>query len=200
MIHHGSIMTLTMSKKEVDRVDILGRVLRKEIKGIHAAELLGISTRQIRTLKKKFSTHGPLSLIHGNRGKPGHHRVPDTEKKKIIDLLRKKYHDFGPVFASEKLAELHGITRDPKTIRSLQIAEGLWIPRRGKKRSEHRDWRARKECFGEMLQFDGSYHDWFEGRGETSEQCLLATIDDATGAVAYAALVLYNTRLGLVIL
>lgn len=180
-------MTLSMSKKEVDRVDILGRVLRKEMKGVHAAQLLRLSTRQVRTLKKKFTAHGPAGLIHGNRGRPGHHRVPDKEKKKIADLLSKKYPDFGPTFASEKLSELHGITRDPKTIRSIQIAEGLWKPRRGKKKSEHRDWRARKEAYGEMLQFDGSYHNWLEGRGATNEQCLIAAIDDATSTVVQAA-------------
>ncbi|MDO8655379.1 MAG: ISNCY family transposase [bacterium] len=176
-----------MSKKEVDRVDILGRLLRKEINGIRAAELLAISTRQIRTLKKKFAAHGPVGLIHGNRGRPGHHRVPDKEKKKIIDLLHKKYPDFGPTFAAEKLFELHGISRDQKTIRVIQIAEGLWKSRKGKKKFEHRDWRPPKESFGEMLQFDGSYEDWFEGRGSTNEQCLLATIDDATHTVTHAA-------------
>lgn len=180
-------MTLNMSKKEVDRVDILGRLIRKEIKGVHAALLLALSTRQVRTLKKKFAARGAVGLIHGNRGQPGHHKVPEKEQKKIRDLLQKYYHDFGPTFAAEKLSEDHGITRDPKTIRDIQMAEGLWSPRKGKKKPEHRQWRARKESYGEMLQFDGSYHDWFEGRGETREQCLLATIDDATGTVVQAA-------------
>lgn len=172
-----------MSRKEVDRVDILNRVLRKEMNGAQASRLLALSSRQIRTLKKRLAVYGPSGLIHGNRGKPGHHRIPDKEKKKIADLLHKNYPDFGPTFASEKLREMHGISHDPKTIRSLQIAEGLWMPRKRKTTSEHRDWRARKEAYGEMLQFDGSYHDWFEGRGEANEQCLLATIDDATSTV-----------------
>lgn len=186
MIHHGSSMTLNMSKKEVGRVDILSRLVRKEITGIHAAMLLALSSRQVRTLKKRFMARGPFGLIHGNRGKPGHHAVPEKEKKKIITLLHKKYSDFGPTFASEKLSDGHGITRDPKTIRDIQIAEGLWTPHTRKTVSQHRDWRARKEAYGEMLQFDGSYHDWFEGRGETREQCLLAAIDDATGTVVQA--------------
>jgi hypothetical protein len=179
-------MTLTMSKKEVDRVDVLGRLLRKEINGTKAAELLSLSNRQIRTLKKRFTMHGPKGLIHGNRGRPSNRRLPDKERKKIASLLAKKYPDFGPTFASEKLSELHGIARDPKTIRTIQIAKGLWTPQRGKKKSEHRQWRKRKDCYGEMLQFDGSYHNWFEGRGEENEQCLLAAIDDATGNVVRA--------------
>lgn len=187
MIHHGSIMTLTMSRKEIDRVDILSRLLRKEINGTRAAVLLALTPRQVRTLKKKFATHGPTALIHRGRGRPGHARMPAKERAKIVALLHKRYSDFGPTFASEKLFELHNISRDPKTIRAVQMAEGLWTPRRGKKVSKHHSWRARKESSGEMLQYDGSYHDWFEGRGETNEQCLLATIDDATGRVSQAA-------------
>lgn len=178
--------TLTMSKKEVDRVDILGRLLRKEINGTRASALLSVSSRQVRTLKKKFTSLGPKGLIHGNRGKPSNRRLPEKLRIRILSLLHKKYPDFGPTFASEKLVELHAITCDPKTIRSIMIGERLWAPRRGKKKSEHRDWRPRKESFGEMLQFDGSYHDWFEGRGGIRESCLLATIDDATGMVVQA--------------
>lgn len=175
-----------MSKKEIDRFDVLSRVLHKELTGVRAGALLGLSKRHIRRLKKRVKHKGAQGLIHGNRGQPGHHRVSDTEQKKIIDLLHTQYPDFGPTFAAEKLSEIDGITRDPKTIRAIQIAEGLWTPRKGKKRSEHRDWRPRKEAYGEMLQFDGSYHDWLEGRGATSKQCLLATIDDATGIVVQA--------------
>lgn len=186
MIHHGFPMTLNMSRKEIGRVDILGRLLRKEINGTKASKLLAISSRHVRTLKKKFALYGPAGLIHGNRGKPSNRTLPEKERKKIVNLLHKKYPDFGPAFASEKLKELHGIIRDPKTIRSVQIAEGLWTPRKGIKAFEHREWRKRKDCYGEMLQFDGSYHNWFEGRGTANEQCLLAAIDDATGRVAKA--------------
>jgi len=96
-------------------------------------------------------------------------------------LLKDKYPDFGPTFAAEKLLEIHKIDHDPKTIRAIQIQEGLWKPRRSRVAGEHRSWRQRRSAFGEMLQFDGSYHNWFEGRCTTNEQCLLATIDDATG-------------------
>lgn len=175
-----------MSKREIDRLDIIKRLIRKEVNGTKAAALLSLTVRHIRRLKQKVKQDDVNGLIHGNRGKPGNRRIPDAQAKKIIALLKEKYSDFGPTFASEKLSENHSLSYDPKTIRSLQITEGLWTPRKGEKRSDHRDWRARKECFGEMLQYDGSYHDWFEGRGETNEQCLLATIDDATGIVVKA--------------
>lgn len=175
--------TLTMSKKEIDRYDVISRLLRKEINGTYAADLLSLSVRQIRRLKRRVKKNRAHGLIHGNRGKPGHRTVPDKDKKKIVDLLHKHYSDFGPTFAAEKLSENHGITRDPKTIRSIQITEGLWTPRKGTSTEEHREWRPRKDAYGEMVQFDGSYHDWYEGRGKTKEQCLLAAIDDASSTV-----------------
>lgn len=175
-----------MSKKEIDRYDVISRAIRRELTAQKAGDLLGLSRRQVKRLKKKVRATGPDGLIHKNRGKPGNRRLPEKERKKIITLLRKKYPDFGPTFASEKLNEIHKIDRDPKTIRSIQISEGLWSVRKGRKKEEHREWRKRKDCFGEMLQFDGSYHDWFEGRGDTDKQCLLAAIDDATGTVVQA--------------
>lgn len=175
-----------MSKKEINRYDLISRVIRKEITAQKAGDLIGLSKRQIKRLKKKVKTYGPTGLIHGNRGQPSNNKIPKKESAKIRMLLHKHYADFKPIFATEKLSELHAISRDPKTIRSIMIVEKLWTPRKGKKWEEHRSWRPRKECFGEMIQFDGSYHDWFEGRGATSEQCLLAAIDDATGTVIEA--------------
>lgn len=179
-------MTLHMSRKELDRLDIIRRLIRKEMNGTKAAELLSLSTRQIRTLKKNVQHHGPQGLIHGNRGRRSNHRLPAQHRTRIATLLEKRYADFGPTFASEKLAELHGITHDPKTIRQIMIDGGLWKPRKGKRTVHHHQWRKRKDCVGEMVQFDGSYHDWLEGRGETKEQCLLAAIDDAGSRVTHA--------------
>lgn len=176
-----------MSKKEIDRYEVISRVVRKEITSVKATTLLGLSKRQIRRLKNRVKKDGPSGLIHGNRGKSSNNQIPKKEVLKIKALLRKYYADFKPTFAAEKLRELYGIDHDPKTIRSIMIVENLWTPRKGKSREEHRSWRPRKECLGEMIQFDGSYHDWLEGRGETSEQCLLAAIDDATGTIVHAA-------------
>ncbi len=175
-----------MSKKEVNRFDIVSRLLRKEIRGVKAAELLNLSTRQVRTLKKNVRLFGPKGLIHGNRGKSSNRKIPIKKREKIVRLLHKRYSDFGPTFASEKLAEIHRIVYDQKTIRHIMIEENLWTPRKEKKKSIHHAWRKRKDSYGEMLQFDGSYHDWFEGRDGTIEQCLLAAIDDATGIVIKA--------------
>jgi len=173
-----------MSKKDLDRHDVLKRLIRKEIKRSHAAKLLKLTIRHVTRLKQAVATFGAAALIHKQRGKPSHNQVPEKERKKIVDLLKEKYFDFGPTFAAEKLFELHEIHRDPKTIRAIQIKEDLWKPRRSKTKEEHRSWRQRRSAFGEMMQFDGSYHDWFGGRGGIKEACLLAAIDDATGKPA----------------
>jgi hypothetical protein len=175
-----------MSKREIDRFDIISRLLRRELNGTEAGRILHLCTRQIRRLKQAVKKKGAAGLIHGLRGKISNQRMEDEDRKKIAHLLREKYSDFGPTFAAEKLCELHRIDHDPKTIRTIQIEEGLWKPRRGKKKESHRSWRQRRSAFGEMLQFDGSYHDWFEGRGGIHEACLLAAIDDATSMVTDA--------------
>ncbi len=133
---------------------------------------------------------GPRGLSHANRGKPSHHRSPKDEQKKIIILLRRHYSDFKPTFAPEKLRERRGLDHDPKTIRAIMITKGLWIPKLARPGSAHRHWRQRKEAFGQLEQFDGSYHPWFEDRGPTC--CLLAAIDDATGAITQAKFALHE--------
>lgn len=172
-----------MTTKEVHRFSIIQKLIDKEINATHAAKLLRLSIRQTKRLKGKVRRFGVKALIHASRGKPGNRRMPQEERNQIVAILKEKYPDFKPTFASEKLQENHHIKRDPKTIRRLMIEEDLWKPRR-KKQLEYHAWRQRKACFGEMLQFDGSYHRWIEDRGP--EWCLLAAIDDATGIPAKA--------------
>lgn len=178
---------LHMSKRDIDRYTIIQQYLKKEISRSHAAELLCLCTRQVTRLKYAVMAHGAKALIHSQRGQPSHHRLNDKERSKIVRLLHDKYPDFGPTFAAEKLSELHQIEHDPKTIRSIQIAEGLWKPSptsRGD--TKHRSWRQRRPAYGELVQFDGSYYHWLEDRGGTGELCLLAAIDDATGKMIKA--------------
>lgn len=181
-----TVSLLGMSKKDIDRYDILNRLIRKEIARSHAAKLLRITVRHVTRLKQAIIASGAGALIHAQRGKPSHNRMPEKQRKRIAQLLKTKYPDFGPTLAAEKLREIHTIDHDPKTIRAIQVREGLWDPRRSKTRDAHRSWRPRRSAFGEMEQFDGSYHDWFEGRGGITEACLLAAIDDATGNVVEA--------------
>lgn len=174
---------LTMTNKEINRHNIIKKLLNKEINGTVASNLLKLSVRQVKRLKAKVKQFGPKALIHESRGKPSNRKMPEKERETIAEILKQKYPDFKPTFASEKLFENHNIKRDPKTIRAIMIEENLWNLKK-KKQTEYHSWRKRKSCYGEMLQFDGSYHRWVEDRGE--EWCLLATIDDATGIPAKA--------------
>ncbi|MFH0740170.1 MAG: ISNCY family transposase [bacterium] len=167
-----------MTKKELNRHNIISKLIDKEINGRQASGLLHLSLRHTQRLKARVKNQGPQALIHANRGKPSNRAIPQEERDKIAQLLHQHYSDFKPGFASEKLEEIHNIKRDPKTIRQIMINEKLWKPKQ-KQKKEYRAWRQRKACFGEMEQFDGSYHHWFENRGPYC--CLLAAIDDATG-------------------
>lgn len=177
-------MTITMSKRQLDRYEIINRLIRKEINGTIAARLLCLSVRQTKRLRVRVKEKGPQGLIHTGKGKQAHNRISEKERGTIISLLRKHYYDFKPTFAAEKLREAHNIDHDPKTIRTIMIAEELWKPRQKRKKQPHRSWRERKASYGEMQQFDGSYEYWFEDRGPKC--CLLAAIDDATGKITKA--------------
>jgi hypothetical protein len=171
---------ITMSKKEINKSDIIKKVIKKELKEKEAAGLLSLSVRQIRRLRKRVKEKGIKGLIHAGRGRNSNRKIPISEKEQIIEILHKNYSDFGPTFAAEKLAEVHNIRRDTKTIRAIMISEGLWRPKQ-KKKEKHHSWRQRKASKGEMIQYDGSYEHWLEDRGKKC--CLLACIDDATNRV-----------------
>lgn len=174
---------ISMSQRDLSKYDAVQGSIRKEITVKKAGELLRITERQVYNLRVKVKKNGAEGLIHGNRGKPSNRRMPEKERQEIVNILRRHYSDFRPTHASEKLRDIHGLDKDPKTIRLIMTAEGLWKPKR-QKGAEYRSSRLRKEHCGEMEQFDGSYHDWFEDRAPKC--CLLASVDDATGRITQA--------------
>lgn len=175
---------LPMSQRGIDRYEIVKRLIRGNLNGTEAAGQLGLSVRQTKRLKVAVRTYGAKALIHGNHGRLSHNRLADKERLRIVSLVRKNYLDFTPTFTAEKLDELHGISHDPKTIEAIMIAADVWKQAPIRRREQHRAWRERRASFGEMQQFDGSYHLWFEDRA--SEACLLAAIDDAAGKITHA--------------
>jgi hypothetical protein len=168
-----------MSVKELKRVSIIHKVVDKELIQVKAAEVLGLSTRQVRRIVKKVLAEGDRGLIHKSRGRSSNRRLPESLKRRVIGLYQEKYFDFGPTLANEKLFELDGIKLGAQTLRNWLIEAGLW--QKSKKVKGYRQWRQRKEHFGEMVQMDGSHHDWLEGMGP--ELVLMGYIDDATGHV-----------------
>jgi len=183
--------TITMTTKELKKLDIIKRLIRKEIKAPEASCLLKLTKRQIRRIKKRVIKQGDIGVIHLNRGKISNRRLPDKERQQIAKLLHESYHDFGPTFAAEKLEENHQIVHDPNTIKNIMVAENLWKINHHRKKEIHRAWRERRSAFGEMQQFDGSYEKWFEDRAPKC--CLLAAIDDATSQLTWAE---FNTDEG----
>ena len=173
-----------MSSRDIDRYDIVKRLIRGNLNGSEAAAQLGLSIRHTKRLKAAVRSAGARALVHGNRGQPSHNRVSVAERTRIVSLVRARYLDFTPTFAAEKLRELHGLDHVPKTIEAIMIAADVWKQAPVRRKEQHRAWRERKANFGEMQQFDGSYHLWFEDRAP--ETCLLAAIDDAAGRITHA--------------
>ncbi|MEO8381141.1 MAG: ISNCY family transposase [Acidobacteriota bacterium] len=183
---------IPMAPKEVQKLEIVRDIRAGRLSQREAATLLGVTDRAVRLWQRAYEAGGARGLVHGNRGRRSPQKLPAAERQRIVSLLRSQFPDFGPTLASEKLAEHYGIHRDAKTLWGIMVDERLWIPRRQRRGGQvpvHRQWRERRAHRGELVQFDGSYHDWFEGRGGLHETCLLAAIDDATGELLQLAFV-----------
>jgi transposase len=170
-----------MSMKELKRLEVMQMIEKKQMTGPQAAEVLGLSLRQVRRIIARYREQGAIGLIHGNRGREAHNRIEEEARTEILKLARKQYRDYNDSHFTDKLtSEKHGLQVSRSTVRRIRRADGLGSPR--KRRSpRHRSKRERKPQAGMMLQTDGSQHDWLEGRGP--KLTLIAYIDDATSEV-----------------
>ena len=184
---------VTMSIRELNRLEVIQKVADGLLKQGQAGDLLGISTRQIKRLVKGYREEGAKSLGSKRRGKKGNRGHSQHFKNQIMDLVSKQYADFGPTFAAEKLFERDGCKINKETLRQWMIESKLW---KGKKRKTGiiHQRRNRRPCLGELVQIDGSHHDWFEGRSEKC--CLLVFIDDATSRLLELRFEKQETTLG----
>src|SRR5919112_746678 len=172
---------LRMSQRELTRLEVIQRVKRKTLKQRQAAELLSLSVRQVKRLCKAYHTAGTAGLISKRRGQPSNNRLPEKTIKQARRLLRSRYSDFGPTLAAEKLA-IDGLSLSVETVRQLLIGEGLWKAKQVRRAVIHQ-LRERRARLGELVQLDGSPHDWFEGR---ARKCvLLVLVDDATSRLMH---------------
>jgi len=169
---------LSMNTKELSKLEVMQRVSKKQMSQKEAGEILHLCTRQIKRLLKRYKKQGAVGLISKHRGRKGNNRLSENMKKQGLSLLKTKYQGFGPTLAHEKLVEKDKLKLSVESVRKIMIEEGLWKPRKLKKVVTHQ-LRERRACFGELVQIDGSPHDWFEGRAEAC--VLLVFIDDATG-------------------
>lgn len=157
---------------------MLSRVKSGELTLYRAAEAMAVSYRQAKRIWKRYEGGGDGALVHRSRGKQGSRRTPDARREKILKVFEKEYRDFGPTLAAEYL-ERKGLGINHETLRRWLISRQLWTVKR--RRQKHRQWRERRACFGEMVQIDGSHHDWFEGR--RARAVLMVMVDDATGRI-----------------
>jgi len=168
-----------MTQKELKQLHVIHKVIDGTLTQMQASGVLSLSDRQVRRIVRRIEAGGDRAIQHRSRGKESHNRTPEDIKSRVVRLCQEKYQGFGPTLTSEKLLDLEDISVSKETVRAWLIESGQWRKRR--KGIKHRQWRERKSCFGEMLQLDGSHHDWFAGR---REKCvLMAYIDDATSKV-----------------
>ena len=174
MAGKGVIMA---TQEELRRLHMIEKVLEGGLKQVEAAEILSLSSRQIRRMVRRVKKEGQRGIVHRSRGQPSNRKLADQLREKVIKLYKENYKGFGPTLACEKLLEREGVSLSDETLRIWVLESGDW--RRTRKRRKHRQWRERKGHPGEMVQMDGSHHAWFEDRGEPC--VLMGYIDDARG-------------------
>ena len=170
---------IVMRVKEAKRLRVIEEAIEKQMTQRKAASILGLSERQVRRVVKRVQREGPIGIIHHSRSKPSLRKIPEQLKKEVISLYQETYSGFGPTLFQENLLEKDRIKIGKETLRKWLIEKELWQKER--KERKHRHWRERKAYFGEMVQMDGSHHDWLEGRG--TKLVIMAYIDDATSIV-----------------
>ena len=177
------LITLTM--QEINRYEVIQKLINKKINEEEARKMMNLkSVRQVRRIKKRVIKEGVKGVSHHSRGRPGNRKLNESFIKKVMKIVKEKYNDFKPTFAAEKLLENYNLKIGREKLRQLMIEGGLWKPKPRKQPKNRHVWRERKDNYGEMQQFDGSYHYWFEDRAE--ELCLLLSVDDATGKITKA--------------
>jgi len=173
----------TLTPEERERYDCIRACIDGDLTNAEAAARLGLKKRQVQNLKRAIEEHKEAGVVHGNRGRVPKNAVDQKTVAIAVAFLKKKKHrDFGPTFAMEKLAQ-RGIVLSRESVRTLMLEKQLWNAKPRKGPAIHRQWRTPRALYGELVQFDGSYHDWLENG---NKECLLAAIDDATGTIMRA--------------
>src|SRR5579863_9657758 len=185
--------TFTLSQKELQRVSVMSACLKGDLACARAAELLCLSVRQIKRLKRRMREDGEAALAHANRGRPSHRRLPDAVRQRILQLARGLYAGFNDHHLHEKLVERQGFSLSRETLRRLLRSNGQGSPRQ-RRPPAHRQRRLRSARLGELVQLDGSPHDWLEGRGP--QLTALGMQDDASGKILAAQFFPSETSLG----
>jgi transposase len=175
--------TFALSQKELQRVSVISACVKGDMACARAAALLSLSIRHVRRLKKRLREQGEAALAHANRGRPSPRRLPAQVRRSVLRLARTTYAGFNDHHLCEKLCEVEGYSFSRETLRRLLRQAGLGSPRK-RRAPTHRQRRLRSAREGELVQLDGSPHDWLEGRGP--HLTALGLQDDATGKILAA--------------
>ena len=170
---------VVLSERELNRVEVLAQVDDGQLSVDYAANMLSLTRRQVFRLLKRYRQDGAAALRHKARGKPPNNRIHHAKRDYALSIIKESYTDFGPTLAAEMLTEHHGFKVSRETVRKWMQEDGIWLSRK-QRRTFHQP-RLRRECFGELIQIDGSDHRWFEDRGDPCT--LLVFIDDATSTL-----------------
>ncbi len=165
-----------MSERDLNRIEVLAQVDDGRLCVQNGANMLDITKRQMFRLLKRYRTEGAPAIRHKARGKVPNNQIHKSKRDYAMALVKENYEDFGPTLAAEMLAEHHGFKVSRETLRKWMAEDGLWLSRK-QRRTFHQP-RLRRECYGELIQIDGSDHRWFEDRADPCT--LLVFIDDAT--------------------
>jgi transposase len=155
---------IALSLKERDRLKVLAEVEAGQLVQREAAARLGMSERGFRKLLKRYRTRQDAAVVHGLRGRRSNRRLPEAIARKAVAAVEQHYRDFGPTLAAEYLAKERGIELSRETLRQLLIQAGIWKAAPQQVREVHQ-WRPRRSCCGELVQWDTSVHAWLEDRG-----------------------------------
>jgi hypothetical protein len=167
-----------MTQADRDRLVALKKAASRAITQRQAAAELKLSERHLRRLLGKLRGGGDQAILHGLRGRRSNRKLDGEAEQRAVSILKQDvYRGFGPSLASEYLAKRHALRVSKETVRKWMTGAGLWHVRPRRVVEVH-TWRARRERFGELVQWDTSEHDWTEGRGE--KMYLVKMIDDAT--------------------
>ena len=167
---------ISIRMREINRLKIIHQVILRKLTQVKAAGILGLTDRHVRRVVKRVKEEGARGVVHRSRGRASPHRMGKEVEGRIVKLIRTRYLGFGPTLASEKLLERHRLRVGREKLRQIMIVEGLWHVRRRRRKAQ--PWRERKSYYGEMVQMDGSHHDWLEGRGP--KLVFMGYVDDAT--------------------
>jgi transposase len=173
---------VTLSQNELRRLEVVQKIRERRLTVTQAAELLHLSRSQVHRLLQAYDRDGACGLASKKRGRPSNRRHSEAFRNTALDLVREHYRDFGPTLAGEKLLERHQLAVSKETLRKWMTEAGIWTSRRERRRQLHQP-RGRRDCFGELVQIDGSHHWWFENWG--AKCALLVYIDDATGKLLH---------------